>query len=146
MREIIQFSPRYAINYNSIQMMYQPGLFARVNKKQASHVVQWKRVSLKCRRTATQVPSLSWENPLEKEMAVHSIFLSEKSLGQKSLMAYSPWDRKRVGYNWMTKQQQYLILGTVLNLIVFIFKIQLLIIVIEKSKFCTVTLYIATLL
>ena len=31
------------------------------------------------------------EDPLEKEMATHSVFLPEKSHGQRSLVGYSPW-------------------------------------------------------
>ena len=39
----------------------------------------------------TQVRSLGWEDPLEKEMATHSHILSH---GQRSLAGYSPWGRK----------------------------------------------------
>ena len=42
----------------------------------------------------TQVQSLGWEDPLEKEMATHSNFLPGKFHGQKSLAGYSPWGRK----------------------------------------------------
>ena len=43
------------------------------------------------------VPSLGWEDPLEKEMATHStIFAYENPW---SLVAYSPWSRKRVGHD-----------------------------------------------
>ena len=46
------------------------------------------------------------EDPLEEEMATHSsIFLPGKSHGQRSLASYSPWGRKRVGHNLVTKQQ-----------------------------------------
>ena len=34
----------------------------------------------------TQVPSLGWEDPLEKEMAIHSSVLAQRTHGQKSLM------------------------------------------------------------
>ena len=44
-----------------------------------------------------QVRSPSPEDPLEKEMATHSIILSGESHGQKSLMCYSPWGL-RVGH------------------------------------------------
>ena len=50
-----------------------------------------------------QVRSLDQEDPLEKEMAIHSVFLSGKSHGQWSLVGYSPWDLKRVRHE--TKQQ-----------------------------------------
>ena len=37
----------------------------------------------------TQLPSLDWEDPLEKGMAI-SVFLPEESHGQMSLVDYSP--------------------------------------------------------
>ena len=40
----------------------------------------------------TQVQYLCWENPLEKETAIYSIFLPEKSHGQKSLVGESTRD------------------------------------------------------
>ena len=43
----------------------------------------------------TLVLSLGWEDPLEEEMATHSIpFLPEKSHAQRSLVVYSPKGRK----------------------------------------------------
>ena len=41
----------------------------------------------------TQVRSLVWEDPLEKEMAI-PVLLPGKSHGQKSLVGYSPCGRK----------------------------------------------------
>ena len=41
-----------------------------------------------------QVQSLSWEDPLEKEMANYSVFLTEKSHGQRILTGYCPKDGK----------------------------------------------------
>ena len=49
------------------------------------------------------VRSLGQEDPLEKEMATHSVFLPGKSHGQRSLVGYSPWGCKRVGYKLVTK-------------------------------------------
>ena len=49
-----------------------------------------------------RVPSLHWEDPLEKEMQLTPVFLREKSHGQRS---YSPWGGKRVEYDLATKQQ-----------------------------------------
>ena len=42
------------------------------------------------------VRSLSWEDPLEKEMETHSSIhgIPGESLGQRSLVGYSPRDRK----------------------------------------------------
>ena len=37
-----------------------------------------------------------------------SVVLPGKSHGQRSLVGYSPWGRKRVGYNLATRQQQQL--------------------------------------
>ena len=44
----------------------------------------------------TQVQSLGWEDPLEEEIATHPVFLPGKSHGQRSLVGYSPWDRKEL--------------------------------------------------
>ena len=54
------------------------------------------------------VRSLGWADPLEKEMATHSIFLPGKSDGQRSLVGYSLWVHKRVRHDLMSKQQQTL--------------------------------------
>ena len=54
----------------------------------------------------TRVQFLGQEDPLEKEMATYSIFLPEKSQGQRSLMGYSPWGHKRVRHDLVTEQQQ----------------------------------------
>ena len=42
----------------------------------------------------TQVRSLGQEDPLEKEMAIHSSILPGASHGQRSLAGYSPLDCK----------------------------------------------------
>ena len=42
----------------------------------------------------TRVRSLGGEDPLEKGMATHSRFLPRESLGQESLVGYSPWGCK----------------------------------------------------
>ena len=44
------------------------------------------------------VPSLAWEDPLEKEIATHSIFLPGKFYGQRNLAGYSPWGHKQAGF------------------------------------------------
>ena len=58
----------------------------------------------------TQVWSLGWEDPLEKEMATQPtpVFFLGKPHGQRSLAGYSPRGRKRVGHDLVTKQQQNL--------------------------------------
>ena len=56
-----------------------------------------------------QVQSLGQEDPLEKEMQVTPVFLPGKSHGQRSPVGYSPWGCKKVGYDFVTKQQQQLL-------------------------------------
>ena len=48
--------------------------------------------------------SLDWKDPLEKETQPTAVFLPGKSREQRSLVGYSPWDRKRVKHDWVTKQ------------------------------------------
>ena len=43
----------------------------------------------------TQVRSLGWGDPLEKEMATHSNILAWRIHGQRSLVGYSPWGHKQ---------------------------------------------------
>ena len=42
----------------------------------------------------TQFPSVEWDDPLEKGVATHSVFLPGESHGQRSLVGYSPWGLK----------------------------------------------------
>ena len=42
----------------------------------------------------TQAQSLGWEDPWEKGMTTHSVFLPGESHGQRSLMGYSPQGHK----------------------------------------------------
>ena len=51
---------------------------------------------VKCLSTEgeARVQSLGREDPLEKEMAIHSSILPGKSHGQRSLEGYSPWGHK----------------------------------------------------
>ena len=44
------------------------------------------------------------------------VFVPGKSHGQRSLVGYIPWDRKRVGHDLTTKQQQHLCLLYFLHL------------------------------
>ena len=43
-----------------------------------------------------QVQSLGQEDPLEKEMATHPVFLPRESHGHRSLVGYSPQGRKEL--------------------------------------------------
>jgi len=42
----------------------------------------------------TQVLSLGQEDPLQKRMGTHSVFLPGESHGQRSLVGSSPWGHK----------------------------------------------------
>ena len=42
----------------------------------------------------TRIRSLGPEDPLEKEMAIHSSTIAWEIHGQRSLVGYSPWGRK----------------------------------------------------
>ena len=42
----------------------------------------------------TQVQSLSWDDPMEKGVEIHSSTLAGESQGQKSLVGYSTWGHK----------------------------------------------------
>ena len=44
----------------------------------------------------TRVQSLGQEDPLDKEMAAPSVFLTGKFHGQRSLVGYSPWGCKEL--------------------------------------------------
>ena len=50
----------------------------------------------------TWVQSLSWEDPLEEGMQPTSVFLSEESHGQRSLVGHSPWGRKELDMTEVT--------------------------------------------
>ena len=54
-----------------------------------------------------QALSLGQEDSLEQKMATHSRTLAWKSHGQRSLVAYSPWDRKQSDTTEQLKQQQF---------------------------------------
>ena len=42
----------------------------------------------------TQAQSLGWEDPWEKGMTTHSVFLPGESHGQRSLAGYRPWGQQ----------------------------------------------------
>ena len=54
----------------------------------------------------TLVQSLGLEDPLVKEMAMHSSILAWKIPWTEKLADYSLWGHKRAGHDLMTKQQQ----------------------------------------
>ena len=51
----------------------------------------------------TRVRFLGWEDPLEKEMAAHSIFLPGESHGQRGLVGYTVHRAIRVRHDSVTK-------------------------------------------
>ena len=52
----------------------------------------------------TQVRSLGREDPLEEEMATHSLLLPGESHGGRSLVGYSPWGLKELD---MTERRHF---------------------------------------
>ena len=48
--------------------------------------------------------------PWKRQCQPTPVFLLGKSHGQRSLMGYSLWDHKKVGYDLASKQQQYTII------------------------------------
>ena len=58
-----------------------------------------KESACQCKKCKREVRSLGQEDPLEKEWQPTPVFLPGKFYGQKSLVGYSPWGRKRVGHN-----------------------------------------------
>ena len=57
----------------------------------------------------TRLPSLGWEDPLEKEMETcfsMPAWEIPKSHGQGSLVCYSQWGHKRVRHKLATEQQK----------------------------------------
>ena len=63
-----------------------------LNLKQSSLVAQ--RLNHLPAMQETWVQSLAWKYPLEKEMEPTPVLLLGKSHGWRSLVGYSPWDRK----------------------------------------------------
>ena len=53
-----------------------------------------------------RVPSLGGEDPLEKEMATHSVFLPGKSMDRWAWLGTVLGGPKRVGHDLVIKQQQ----------------------------------------
>ena len=54
----------------------------------------------------TQVQSLGWEDPLEKEMATHSSILTWEIPWTEEPAGLPSMGLQRVGHNLVTKQQQ----------------------------------------
>ena len=54
----------------------------------------------------TQVRSLGWEDPLEKGMTTHSVFLPGKYHGQRSLAGYNLWGLKESDMTEVTNTQR----------------------------------------
>ena len=54
----------------------------------------------------TQVRSLGWEDPLEKEMATHSSILAWRIPRTEERGRLQSMGSQRVGHDWVTEQQQ----------------------------------------
>ena len=54
----------------------------------------------------TRVPSLGWDDLLEKEMATHSSIPAWEIPLSEETMGYNPRGHERVGHDWAIKQQQ----------------------------------------
>ena len=70
----------------------------------AFQVAQWLRICLQCRRCRSD----PWVRkiPGRRKWQPTSVFSPGKSHGERSLEGYGPRRHKRVGYHWVTKQQQ----------------------------------------
>ena len=64
----------------------------------------------------TQVWSLDQEDPLEKEMATHSIILSQENHGQRRLAGYSTWVTEELDMTWQLNSNHWKSGGKVLLL------------------------------
>ena len=53
----------------------------------------------------TSIPSLGWEDPLEKKWQATPIFFPGESYGQRNLVGYSLWGRKELDTTEATSQQ-----------------------------------------
>ena len=51
----------------------------------------------------TQVQSLGWEDPLEREMAVHSIVLAQRIPWTEEPGGLQSMGSQKVGHDWMKK-------------------------------------------
>ena len=74
----------------------------------------------------TWVWSLSWEDPLEKEMTTPSILLPGKSHGQRSLVGYSPWGRKELDMTeWLPLLSLFIFLKCLKKSLTFLKKLEI---------------------
>ena len=72
----------------------------------ASLIAQWLKTLLIMQemQQEPQVPSLGWEDSLQKEMATHSSILAWEIPWTEEFVGYSPWGHERVGQGLVTKQ------------------------------------------
>ena len=68
-------------------------------------MAQWKRICLSIQEMWVQ--SLGQENPLEEEMATHSIILAREIPWTEEPGGLQSMGLQRVGHNLATKQQQF---------------------------------------
>jgi len=88
----------------------------------ASLVAQWQRTLLPMQETRAQ--SLGWEDPLDKEMAIHSSILAWEIPWTEESFRLQSMGLKRVGHDWTTEHacmHTVLMLVTVFYILVFVF-------------------------
>ena len=78
-----------------------PSFWSSLISFRPSQVTLWSAVR------ETWVWSLGWEDPLEKEMATHSRIIAWESLGQRSLVGYSPWGQKELDMTWWLNNSNF---------------------------------------
>ena len=83
-----------------------------------SLVAQWSRTHFAMQEARVQ--SLCGEDPSEKEMATHSVFLAGESQGQRSLAGYSPQGCKK-SQTWISNSTCFLIQDSIGSLYFFNF-------------------------
>ena len=73
-------------------------------------------------RDTGSIPGSARSIPWRSKWHSISVFLpGNSSHGQRSLVSYSPWGPRRVGHDWMKKQQQQKWMGVILHQIYLLF-------------------------
>ena len=82
-------------------------VYIYIHKHTYIWLLRWlssKESTCQCRRCKTQLPSLSWENPLEKEMAICSSILVGKIPWTEEPGRLHSWGC-RAGHSWATEHK-----------------------------------------
>ena len=77
----------------------------------SSPIVQWSGIHVQCRRSSRTLQFDPWVRkiPWRKKWQPTPVFLPGKSRGQRSLVGYSPWGRRRVRTDWATEHKHPII-------------------------------------